>query len=331
MSTASRPGEFDLIARYFAPLAAPGGLGLLDDAAILTPPAGHDLVLSKDALVADVHFFADDPPEAIARKALRVNLSDLAAKGARPLGFLLGLGLPAEWDEEWLAAFARGLGADAEAYACPLLGGDTVAGKERLFLSVTVIGAVPTATMVRRAGGRAGDRLFVTGTIGDAAIGLKVILAEHAARRGWMPDAADRAYVIDRYRLPQPRNALAEAVRSHASAAMDVSDGLVGDARKLAAASGCGLEIDLSSVPLSPPVTRAVAIDPGLLRTAVTGGDDYEILCAIPGEHVAAFRAAAGQVGVTVTEIGALTAAGERITGRDGALADLGSGSFRHF
>src|SRR5579863_5755812 len=157
-----RPGEDDLIARYFAPLAGPAGLGLKDDVALLTPPSGRDLVLTTDALVAGVHFFADDPPGAIARKALRVNLSDLAAKGARPLGFLLSLALPRDWIEDWLAGFAAGLGADASAYGCPLIGGDTVATPGPLTLSITALGAVPEGRMPRRAGVKPGDRLYVT-------------------------------------------------------------------------------------------------------------------------------------------------------------------------
>ena len=168
----SRPGEDELIARFFAPLAGPAGLGLRDDAALLKPPPGDDLVLTTDALVAGVHFFADDPPGAIARKALRVNLSDLAAKGARPLGFLLSLALPRDWSEDWLTAFADGLGADASAYDCPLAGGDTVATPGPLTLSVTAFGAVRPGRMVLRSGVKPGDRLYVTGTVGDAAIGL---------------------------------------------------------------------------------------------------------------------------------------------------------------
>src|SRR6201996_4060674 len=171
-----RPGEDDLIARYFAPLAGPAGLGLKDDAALLTPPSDRDLVLTTDALVAGVHFPADDPPGTIARKALRVNLSDLAAKGARPLGFLLTLALPSDWRDEWLAAFAGGLCADVLAFKCPLIGGDTVATPGPLTLSVTAVGAVAQGRMPRRTGVRPGDRLYVTGTIGDAAIGLKMRL-----------------------------------------------------------------------------------------------------------------------------------------------------------
>ena len=200
-----RPSEDELIARYFAPLAGLAGLGLRDDAALLEPPAAHDLVLTADALVGGVHFFEDDPPGLIARKALRVNLSDLAAKGAQPLGFLLSLALPRGWREDWLAAFAGGLRADAEAYGCPLAGGDTVATPGPLTLSITAFGAVPAGRMARRTGVRPGDRLYVTGTIGDAAIGLKI-------RQGRGPDIpkSDKAFLADRYLTPQPRTALAK-------------------------------------------------------------------------------------------------------------------------
>src|SRR5271156_4936856 len=176
-----RLGEDDLIARYFAPLAGPAGLGLRDDAALMRPPPGEDLVLTADALVAGVHFFADDSPGGIARKALRVNLSDLAAKGARPLGFLLTLALPGDGREDWLAAFADGLGADASVYHCPLIGGDTVATPGPLTLSVTAIGAVAQGRMPMRTRVRPGDRLYVTGALGDSALGLKV-------RQGRGPD-----------------------------------------------------------------------------------------------------------------------------------------------
>src|SRR5271157_1726701 len=195
-----RPSEDELIARMFAPIAGPMGLGLRDDAALFSPTAGEDLVLTTDALVAGVHFFADDPPGAIAGKALRVNLSDLAAKGARPLGFLLALALPRDWDEDWLKAFAAGLGADASAYDCPLAGGDTVATPGPLTLSVTAYGAVPAGRMARRTGVKPGDRLYVTGTIGDAAIGLGI-------RLGRGPDIPrdERSFLLDRYLAPQPR------------------------------------------------------------------------------------------------------------------------------
>src|SRR5271170_1470758 len=243
-----RLSEDNLIARYFAPLAGPAGLGLRDDAALMRPPRGEDLVLTTDALVAGVHFFADDPPEAIARKALRVNLSDLAAKGARPLGFLLTLALPRDWREEWLKAFAGGLGADASDYNCPLIGGDTVATPGPLTLSVTAIGSVPEGRMARRTGVKPGDRLYVTGTIGDAAIGLRV-------RQGRGPEIpqADRAFLLERYLTPEPRLALIGAMAGHASGGMDVSDGFVGDLTKMLAASG----VSARAMILRPPLSRA--------------------------------------------------------------------------
>src|SRR5271165_3625256 len=206
----ARPSEDELIARLFAPLAGPMGLGLRDDAALLRPTAGEDLVLTTDALVAGVHFFADDPPDSIARKALRVNLSDLAAKGARPLGFLLTLALPPDWEEDWLVAFAAGLGADASAYDCPLAGGDTVGTPGPLTLSVTAYGAVPAGRMRMRSGVKAGDRLYVTGTIGDAAIGLRL-------RQGRGPElaAAERDFLLRRYLTPEPRLSLARAMLAY--------------------------------------------------------------------------------------------------------------------
>lgn len=321
-----RPGEFELIARHFAPFAAPGGLGLLDDAAMLTPPPGYDLVLSKDMLVAGVHFFADDPPDSIGRKALRVNLSDLAAKGARPLGFLLGLGLPQGWDEPWLAAFAAGIGADAATFGCPLYGGDTVATPERATVSVSVFGAVPAGQMLRRAGGKAGDALYVSGTVGDGALGLRARMAEREGRG----DPSD-APLVARYLVPEPRTTLAGCLRAHASAAMDVSDGLLGDAAKLAKASGCGLALRLGDVPLSPRAAEWIAGDADNLRRAVTGGDDYEILCAVPTERCGAFEKDARAAGQRVTRIGELTGGETRITGADGLPVRFPVASYRHF
>src|SRR5437764_94113 len=222
--------ENELITRYFRPLAkTPGALSLLDDAAFLMPPAGHDVVVTADAIVAGVHFFPSDPPDTIARKALRVNLSDLAAKGAKPLGFVLTLGLPAAC-ADWLKAFAGALGNDAGAYACPLLGGDTVKTSGPLFISITAFGAVPCGAMIQRRGAKPGDRLLVTGTIGDAALGLTLRRRRESSR--WRPDRSAAKYLMQRYLLPNPRNALAAALRRHAHAAIDVSDGLVGDLGK---------------------------------------------------------------------------------------------------
>jgi thiamine-monophosphate kinase len=301
-------GEDRLIARYFRPLATdPGALGLRDDAATITPPPGSDVVLKTDAIVAGVHFFADDLPGMIAKKALRVNLSDLAAKGAAPAGFLLSLALPKTVGEDWLEAFARGLGEDARAYQCPLFGGDTDRTPGPVTISIAAFGLLPTGTMVRRSGARPGDLVVVTGTIGDAALGLLVRRdAETAAR--WRLDQRQRDHLIERYLLPQPRNALAEALRLHASAGMDVSDGLVGDFGKLCAVSNVGADIEVARVPLSDAARQPIAGDPSLLETALTGGDDYEVVATVPPGARDALMAAAKAAGVALTEIGRIRA-----------------------
>ena len=212
----------------------------------------------------------------MARKALRVNLSDLAAKGAKPLGFLVSLALPKETGADWLAAFAQGLAADAEHYGCPLFGGDTDRTPGPITVSIAMFGSVPQGAMVRRAGAKPGDRVLVSGTIGDAALGLAV---RNDAGRDWKLDDAQREHLSSRYLLPQPRNALAEAVRKLASAAMDVSDGLVGDLAKLARVSGVAAAVEVARVPLSAAARAALAADPALIETVLTGGDDYEIVC----------------------------------------------------
>ena len=259
--TADRPSEDDLIARYFAPLAGSGGLGLRDDAALLAPPEGCEIVLTVDGLVGGVHFFASDPPETIARKALRVNLSDLAAKGSPPLGFLLTLALPRDWKPDWLELFAKGLGEDAASFACPLLGGDTVSTSGPLTLSITALGSVPTGRMVPRDGAREGDALYVSGTIGDAALGLRVRAACLPAQGEPAGPESGAAFLLDRYLVPQPRSALAAALRDHASGAMDVSDGLVGDLTKMMRVSGASAEVDIDRVPLSEAARATIAGD----------------------------------------------------------------------
>lgn len=328
-----RPTEVELIARYLAPLATdPGADRLTDDAAVMPADPDRDLVVTTDALAAGIHFFADDPPAAIARKALRVNLSDLAAKGAAPRGYLLTLALPADWSEDWLAAFVGGLAADQAEFACPLLGGDTLRAPSGLVVSVTAFGTVEKGGAVRRGHAQAGDRLFVTGTIGDAALGLKLRLDPAAeARFGLSADEAE--HLRDRYLLPRPRIPAAEAVRRFARAAMDVSDGLVGDLDRLCRASGVGATLHATAVPLSPAARRAVAADVGALRTVLTGGDDYEILAAVAPELADDFAAACAAAGVPATEIGLIEAAGSalRVLDAAGDALALGSGRFEHF
>ncbi|HWJ76000.1 MAG TPA: thiamine-phosphate kinase [Kaistia sp.] len=326
----ARPGEFDLIARYLRPLADdPAALNLTDDAAAFTPPPGADLVLTKDMVAAGIHFFPDDPPASIARKALRVNLSDLAAKGARPVGYLLGLALPADWTTDWMADFAAGLAADQQAFGITLLGGDTVKAPGGLTLSITAIGAVPSGMMVRRAGARVGDVLIVSGTIGDAALGLRL-------RLGTIDGALageGAAHLLDRYLHPQPRTVLADAVLRHASAALDISDGLVGDLGHMLKASGVGARIEAARLPLSAGARALVAAEPSALASVLSGGDDYEILASVPRDHVEAYRLAADAAGIAVTAIGEILAgAGPAlVVGSDGAAIRLERASHDHF
>lgn len=329
----TRPSEDDLIARFFAPLAKTAGAdGLTDDAAVIPEGAG-DLVVTKDMAIAGVHFFPDDPPDLIAAKVLRVNLSDLAAKGAVPVGFLLGLGLPPDWTTDFLTAFAGGLARDIAHYDCPLLGGDTVSVPGPLTLSVTAFGRA--SRTVRRRGARPGDVLCVTGTIGDGALGLIARRAERAP--GTAPDwlrllaQEERAHLVDRYLAPRPRTALAAAVARHASAAMDVSDGLVGDLAKMMAASGAGAQLDAEAVPLSPAAARALAIDSALRERILTGGDDYEILLACPKDRLAALRDDAASACVPLAVIGAVTDGIDVVWTAEGQVLSFAAGRFEHF
>jgi thiamine-monophosphate kinase len=330
---APQSGEDRLIARYFRPLAShPGAFGLADDAATITPPPGCDVVLKTDAIVGGVHFFADDPPDLIAKKALRVNLSDLAAKGASPVGFLLSLALPGSVDASWLEAFARGLGEDAEAYGCPLMGGDTDRTSGPLTVAIAAFGTLPTGSMVRRSGAQVGERVVVTGTIGDAALGLCLRRDPQTAAR-WRLDPEQSAHLLGRYLLPQPRNALALALRQHASAAMDVSDGLAGDLGKLCAVSGVRADIEVERVPLSEAVRTAVAAEPSLIETALTGGDDYEVLATVTPGAVPGLAAAALTAGIALTEIGTVRAEGRgaNFLDRAGNALLFKQPSFSHF
>jgi thiamine-monophosphate kinase len=324
-------GEDALIARYFRPLATdPGAFSLGDDAAILRAHA-DDVVVTTDAIVEGVHFLPDDPPDTVARKALRVNLSDLAAKGATPAGFVLTLALRAA-DGAWLEPFARGLGEDAAQFGCPLLGGDTVSTPGPLMISITAFGRVPAGKMVHRSGAKPGDRVVVTGTIGDAALGLE-ILKRGAVAAALADDAAARQMLVGRYRIPQPRNALAMAVRDHASAAMDVSDGFAGDLAKLCAASGVSAVIDAPSVPLSAAAAILLARGAIGIEAIVSGGDDYEILCAIPESSFEAFAQAAARAGVAVTSIGTVIAdtSAPRFLDAQGREIALPRLSYSHF
>lgn len=324
-------GEFELIARYFAPLAAkmPGALGLLDDACTYTPLAGHELVLTADALVSGIHFLADDPADLIARKMLRVNLSDLAAKGAKPVGYLMTTAFSSEIDEAWVAAFAQGLAVDHAEFGISLMGGDTVSTPGPLTLSLTALGTVPTGKALRRGGAKAGDIVLVSGSIGDGALGLKVLRHEFLGL-----STEDRRYLADRYHIPQPRVALGQALLAtgRVRAMMDVSDGLVADLAHIAKASGVAATLRANDVPVSDAAAAILAEETDLLPLLLTGGDDYELLLTAAPDSVPDLLGLAAELEVPLTEIGEIAAgSGVSVVDRDGGALEIGSTGFRHF
>ncbi|MBN8889983.1 MAG: thiamine-phosphate kinase [Rhodospirillales bacterium 70-18] len=314
------PAEFALIARHFRPLAGEGALGLGDDAAVLAVPAGRELVIAADAIVAGVHFLPDDPPDLVARKLLRTNLSDLAAMGAAPLGYLTTVSVPKDTPDAWFAGFAAGLAADQAAFGLHLLGGDTTSTPGPVSLSLTILGTVAAGCAVRRAGALAGHGIWVSGTIGDGALGL-------LAATGRLDDPT--GCLAGRYRLPRPRLALGLRLHGVAAAAMDVSDGLVQDLGHLCRAGGVAAEIEAACLPLSD---AARAAGPALLMRCLTGGDDYELLMAVAPENEAALQRAAIETNIAATRIGHFRAGPPHVTVRDpdGAALRIGAGGNDH-
>jgi len=314
-SSSDRPGEFEMIARLFAPLShsVPGAFGLTDDAATIVPPAGEELVVTMDALVEGVHFLRDDPPESIAKKSLRMNLSDLAAKATKPIAYLLALSLPDWIDMAWLEAFARGLSEDQRAYEIYLIGGDTTRTPGPLTLAITAMGSIPRGTMIRRSDAQAGDLIFVSSTIGDAGGGLAILKGE-----GGSISDAHRAALIVRYREPLPRVTLGLALRGIASASLDVSDGLLADLGHIAETSKVRIAVDAMRIPLSPALSAYWGDDQWARVRAATSGDDYEIAFTAPEANRSLVLKAAADAGVAVTEIGRVEA------GHGVALLDAG-------
>src|SRR5205823_9374726 len=292
-------GEFGRIRRFFAPLAGPGGLDLRDDAALLSCGAGRQLVVTVDAIVAGVHYLPDDPPDLVARKLLRVNLSDLAAMGARPRHYLLTTALPATLDDDWVARFAAGLGEDQRRYGIDLLGGDSVATDGPAVLSLTAIGEVAAGAEIRRSGARSGDQIWVTGTIGDAFLGLAIL-------RGSYPSlpAEQRTALIRRFQLPEPRVELGPRLAVIAHAMLDVSDGLVADLGHICEASRVGGTISLTELPLLPAARQLASADPDLPAHLATAGDDYELLFTAPLNAADQIRRLSQELGLPITAIG---------------------------
>jgi thiamine-monophosphate kinase len=329
-------GEEAIVA-LLAPLTEgdPGAFGLKDDCALLTPEPGTELVLKTDPVAEGVHFLPGDPPGDIAWKALAVNVSDLAAKGATPVGYLMALSFPEAPSRRWLTAFAAGLKEAQTRFGCRLLGGDTDRRPGPLTVSITVIGSVLQGGMVRRGTAKPGDVLFVSGTIGDAGLGLALLRKPDRAGE-WLLSDPQAAALVQRYRRPEPRLALSPALHQYASAAMDLSDGLVKDLDRMLRASGLAGHLRAGDVPRSAAANTFVAAvaDQADQRLAqlMTAGDDYEVLAAVPAAHATAFGSAAAAAAVPVTAIGTLHAgSGLHIHAPDGRPLLLDRTGWDHF
>ncbi len=293
------------IQKYFAPLSAsaPAARGLRDDAALVGYDGSAHCVVTTDMIVAGVHFFADDEPENIGWKALAVNVSDLIASGGRPRHYLLSIALSGSINEDWIARFASGLGQAQDRFGLSLIGGDTTRGEGRLAISITAMADIPPDVYTGRDGARPGDLIYVSGTIGDGFLGC-ALCQDVTRSEAWKLSAGQRDFLLDRYRRPQPRLEMTDAVRRFATASMDISDGLILDLERLCSASACGAAITAEEVPLSDAARSAVSARPDLFEGLLTGGDDYELLMAVASENSAAFEADARARGVAVTRIG---------------------------
>lgn len=320
-------GEFGRIARFFAPLAGPGGLGLQDDAALVECAPGHRLVVTVDAIAEGVHYLPDDPPELVAKKLLRVNLSDLAAMGARPLHYLLTTALPEARGDEWVGRFAAGLAEDQRRFGVALLGGDSVATRGPAVLSLTALGEVAVGAEIRRGGARPGDRIWVSGTIGDAFLGLDVLRGQHAHL-----SAGDRAMLVARFQLPEPRTALGPRLVGVAHAMCDVSDGLLADLGHICEVSGCAAAVTLAALPLSQAAKRVTEREPELAARLATAGDDYELLWTAPPAAGPTLARLAAELALPLTEIGVVEAgAGVRLLDANGREVPVAAPGYRHF
>ena len=329
MSGRRRRGEFDLIARHFEPLsrAAPGAFALGNDGALLTPPAGAGLVVTKDLMVAGVHYPEGEEPAILARRLLRVNLSDLAAMGAEARSYALGLALPEAVSEAWVEGFAAGLARDQDEFGVTLIGGDTVATQGPAVLSLTAFGTVAGGACLTRAGAAPGDDIHVSGTVGDATLGLRAVQGGLAA----LPPE-DRAALAGRFRLPEPRLALGAALVGVATGAIDVSDGLLADLGHICTESGVAARIRANAVPLSEPARRTLAGGETAIADLVTGGDDYELLFTAPPSAREAVEDLGQRLGGPLTRIGTIEdGQGVTVVGDDGRPLSLPRAGYQHF
>jgi thiamine-monophosphate kinase len=326
--TSRKTGEFERIATFFAPLAAgfPGALGLTDDAAIIRPAEGCELVVTTDTIVAGVHYVGDESADLVAQKLLRVNLSDLAAMGARPLAYTLNVALPSTLEDDWLERFTAGLADDQRRFAITLAGGDSVSTPGPVTLTITAFGEVAAGAALRRSGARVGDLVYVSGTVGDGALGLKVLRGHASGLTQVHKDA-----LIERYRRPQPRVACGPRLVGLAHAAIDVSDGLAADLGHIAETSGVAAIVEASSVPLSTAAAAALELESDLRDAVLGGGDDYELLFTVPPGAAASVAALASELGLPLTAIGRIESGhGVRLTGAGGAEIGLPSRGYTH-
>lgn len=334
MASERLDSEDAIIGAFFAPLARgfKGSFDLADDCAAIAPEPGTDLIVTTDAVTAGVHVFADEDPAAIAWKALSVNVSDLTAKGATPLAYVMMLALPDAPQRAWLSAFCEGLSAAQDAFGCHLIGGDTDRTPGPLSVAITAFGSVPAGRMVRRSGARCGDLVYVSGTIGDAALGLALrrdpTVAARWALTGEECEALDRAYC-----RPQPPVALRSALLEHASGAMDVSDGLVKDFDRMCRSANAGGVIEAERVPLSPAARKALGCNGVLLADLVTGGEDYQVLASVAPDSSSTFETAAHRAGLAVARVGTIAeaAAGVRVLDASGKELAITSPGWDHF
>ena len=323
------PGEFDIIAQYFAPLAAdaPGALGLQDDAAVISLSNQEQLITTTDTMIAGVHFFDDAAPEEIASKLLAINVSDLAAMGASPMGYLLAAAFTSAIDDTWLAGFVARLGEDQHWYGMHLLGGDTVSTPGPLTLTITALGRIVKDQVLTRSAAQPGDQVYVSGTIGDSALGLALLKHEISAI-----DDQQRQALIDRYRRPQPRFELGQRLFGVAHAVTDVSDGLVADLNNICESSGVGAVLKTHRVPLSEAASAIVEANASLMTTMLTGGDDYELIFTAPGESVDEIDVIARELNLNISHIGDITD-GHSVTVFDAEnqKIDLETIGYQHF